>query len=82
MKPGNRMTKMTAVLNQAIIEGHNEEMLNALLSKIIDSNEYEQFIHSNIYKAMVKVFLPNRANGKSESGSSELVQDMSPMDLR
>lgn len=39
--PGNRMNKMTSVLNQAMIEGHNVEMFNHLLAKIIDSNEYE-----------------------------------------
>ena len=59
------MSKMTSALNTTIIEGHNEEMFNALMTKIIDSNEYDHFIHSSIYKAMIKVFLPNKAEIQS-----------------
>ena len=78
---GTQMTKMTSVLNKAIIEGHNEEMFNHLLAKIIDSNEYEQFIHSSIFKALIKVFLPNKSDGSSHS-SSEQIYESSPQDLR
>ena len=52
------MSKMTTVLNNAILEGHNEEMFNMLLAKIIDSNQYENFILSNISKSLVKLFMP------------------------
>ena len=64
------MSKMTSALNTAIIEGHNEEMFNMLMTKIIDSNEYDHFIHSSIYKAMIKVFLPNKAEIQSNQNSS------------
>ena len=52
------MSKMTTVLNNAILEGHNEEMFNMLLAKIIDSNQYENFILSNISKSLMKLFMP------------------------
>ena len=40
------------------------------MTKIIDSNEYDHFIHSSIYKAMIKVFLPNKAEIQSNQNSS------------
>jgi len=41
-----------------MIEGHNEDMFNNLLQRILGSNDYENFIHDNIYKALMKVFIP------------------------
>lgn len=76
---------MTSALNTAIIEGHNEEMFNMLMTKIIDSNEYDHFIHSSIYKAMIKVFLPNKAEMQSNQNSSSFnrqIDETSPDELR
>lgn len=76
---------MTSALNTAIIEGHNEEMFNMLMTKIIDSNEYDHFIHSSIYKAMIKVFLPNKAEIQSNQNSSSFnrqIDETSPDELR
>lgn len=47
------MSKMTEVLTKTIIDGHREEIVNTIVERFVESEDYERYVTERIERVIL-----------------------------